>query len=120
MKVKLDENIPADLRNTLGGFGHVVDTVAEEGLQGRCDSDVWAAAQQMGALLITQDLDFSDIRKFQPGSHYGILLVRLREPGRGAIIRRVRSILETEPLDQWQGCLVVATDRKIRIRRPES
>ena len=29
-------------------------------------------------ILITQDLDFSDIRKFQPGTHYGIVVVRLQ------------------------------------------
>jgi predicted nuclease of predicted toxin-antitoxin system len=42
------------------------------------DCEVWEAAQRDERFLITQDLDFSDVRRFVPGSHRGILLVRLR------------------------------------------
>jgi predicted nuclease of predicted toxin-antitoxin system len=61
-------------------LGHDVDTVASEGLKGGHDSDIWSAARRDDRLLITQDLDFSDIRQFTPGTHPGLLLVRLREP----------------------------------------
>ena len=84
MRVKLDENIPASLTNSLAALGHDADTVPEEGLQGCNDADVWSATQEAGALIITQDLDFSDIRQCQPGTHHGILLLRLKEPGRRA------------------------------------
>jgi hypothetical protein len=30
--------------------------------------------------LVTRDLDFSDVRTFAPGTHRGLLLVRLRKP----------------------------------------
>ena len=69
MKVKLDENIPVRLSDELALLGHDVDTVASEGLKGKSDGDVWRAAQQEGRLLITQDLDFSDMRRFKPGTH---------------------------------------------------
>ena len=39
--------------------------------------------------LITQDLDFSDIRRYTPETHHGIFLVRLRDPGRNALLKRV-------------------------------
>ncbi len=32
--------------------------------------------------LITQDLDFSDMRRYGPGTHAGLLLVRIGQPGR--------------------------------------
>lgn len=118
MKVKLDENIPAGLVGLLGGVGHEVDTVPDEGLQGRIDQDIWAAAQGAGAFLITQDMDFSDVRRFRPGTHRGLMLMRLREPGARALTERIRAIFDTEPVDQWRGCLVVVTDRKVRIRWP--
>jgi len=120
MKIKLDENIPVRLRNILGDFGHQVDTVPDEGLQGRIDSNIWAATQDASAFLITQDLDFSDIRQFRPGTHHGIMLVRLRDPGAGALAERIRSIFESEAVVTWQGCLVIATERKIRVRRPDA
>ena len=119
MQIKLDENLPSRLADALATFGHHIDTVPEEGLAGRPDSDVWAAAQAAGRFLITQDLDFSDVRRFRPGSHPGILLVRLRNPGRTALFAKVVSIFENEAVETWAGCFVVATDRKLRIRRPQ-
>lgn len=75
MKVKLDENIPVRLADELLPLGHDVDTVASEGLTGRPDGDVWSAARREERLLTAQDLDFSDVRQFKPGTHAGLLLV---------------------------------------------
>ena len=58
MKIKLDENIPFRLAQTLSQYGHQIDTVPQEGLAGHEDSEIWEAAQQAGCFLITQDLDF--------------------------------------------------------------
>jgi predicted nuclease of predicted toxin-antitoxin system len=118
MRIKLDENLPTDLSALLESFGHEVDTVPQEGLKGSPDAVVWQAAQAENRFFMTQDLDFSDIRKFAPGTHPGLLLIRLESPSRKAIIARVQSILQTVPIAHWSGCLVVATDHKIRIRRP--
>ncbi len=85
MKIKLDENLPVGLKGILSGFGHEVDTVVGEGLTGEEDSLIWEAAQRVERLLITQDLDFSDLRRYRPGTHHGLILVRLREPGRKAL-----------------------------------
>ena len=67
MKIKLDENLPRGLVEVLQRQGHDPDTVPQEGLTGRRDESVWKAAQEAGRFLITQDLDFSDARKFAPG-----------------------------------------------------
>src|SRR5262245_50151176 len=118
MKVKLDENLPASLIDDLAALGHDADSVPQEGIGGRPDGDVFAAAQEASRFLITQDLDFSDIRKFAAGTHHGLLLLRLRSPGRLALRRRVRALFEAEDVARWQRCFVVATDRKLRVRRP--
>jgi predicted nuclease of predicted toxin-antitoxin system len=120
MKIKLDENLPHRLATFLKKFGHDVHTLYEEGLTGHADAEVWEAAQRESRFLITQDLDFSDSRKFAPGSHQGILLVRLRSPNRRALIERIEEIFQKENVSEWVGCFVVATERKIRILRPES
>jgi predicted nuclease of predicted toxin-antitoxin system len=70
MKVKLDENLPLQIALELHARKHDVHTVGQEGLTGHGDADIWQAAQREGRLLITQDLDFSDTRKFQPGAHH--------------------------------------------------
>ena len=100
MRIKLDENIPATLASILSKLGHDVDTVLKQRLGGGDDSR-----------------DFSDIRGLSPGTHHGLLLLRLRDPGRNALARRIRASFETEDVHNWAGCVVVATDRKIRIRR---
>ncbi|MBL9188049.1 MAG: DUF5615 family PIN-like protein [Opitutaceae bacterium] len=116
MKIKLDENLPESLAVALRDRGHEVDTVADEGLQGHPDNDVWSAAQSEGRFLITQDLDFSDVRQFCPGTHAGLLLVRLNVPGRLALLQRIDALFATESVEQWQRCFVVVTDHKIRVR----
>jgi predicted nuclease of predicted toxin-antitoxin system len=73
VKIKLDENLPARLIGVFSHFGYDVKTVQDEELVGRPDTEVWGAAKAEGRLLITQDLDFSDIRRFQPGTHAGLL-----------------------------------------------
>lgn len=118
MKVKLDENIPVRLSDELARLGHDVDTVASEGLAGTPDAAVWSAARREDRFLITQDLDFSDVREFKPGTHAGLLVVRLREPGANALVRRGTAVIEEEGLDSFARCFAVLTDRKLRIRRP--
>ena len=119
MKIKLDENLPHRLATLLEDFGHEIHTLHEEKLSGHSDKEVWEAAQKESRFLITQDLDFSDSRKFAPGSHHGILLVRLRSPNRRALLERIKEIFEKESASDWNACCVVATERKIRVLRPE-
>jgi predicted nuclease of predicted toxin-antitoxin system len=117
MKVKLDENIPIRVADVLTPLGYEVDTVASEGLSGKPDADVWGAACHHDRFLITQDMDFSDVRQFKPGTHPGLLLVRLRQPGANLLVSRIQAIAEGEGLDSFARCFVVLTDRKLRIRR---
>ncbi|RJR31837.1 MAG: hypothetical protein C4576_31385 [Desulfobacteraceae bacterium] len=118
MKIKIDENLPSQLAGILGHLGHNVETVMQEGLAGHPDPDIWERAQQEERFLITQDLDFSDVTRFSPGTHHGLLLVRLRSPGRLALTLRIQALFETEKVQEWQRCFVVVTDRKLRVRQP--
>lgn len=117
MKV-IDENLPARLIEALQGLGHDADSVPSERLAGHDDADVWAAAQDAGRFFITQDLDFSDERRYMPGTHHGLLLVRLARPGRAALFDRILDLFSSERVEEWARCLVVATDQKVRVKRP--
>ena len=119
MKLKLDENLPESLLSELSRLGHDVDNVRGEWLVGRDDSDVWRAAQATGRILITQDLDFSDICQFAPGTHHGLVLVRLRVPGRMALARRIQEAFATEPIRTWERSFVLLTDLKVRVHSPK-
>jgi predicted nuclease of predicted toxin-antitoxin system len=118
MKIKLDENLPSQAAKRLRELGHEVDTVLEEGLGGQSDAMVWEAARSEGRFLITQDLDFSDTRRFVPGSHAGIMLVRLDDREQRQAADFLGAWFSMEQTEDWAGALVVASPRKIRILRP--
>jgi hypothetical protein len=118
MRLKLDENLPESLLATLVALSHQVDNVRSEGLSGRPDGDVWQEAQKAQRFLITQDLDFSDIRRFSPGKHHGLMLVRLRMPGRLALAGRIGDVFRDEAAESWARCFVLLTDHKLRVHRP--
>ena len=118
MKSKLDENLPHRLVPLLTELGHDVDTVPDEQLAGQDDGAAWDAAQAHGRFFITQDLDFSDARKYVPGAQHGLLLVRLPQPGRHALVARIATLFRAEAVETWSRCIVTATPRKVRVRRP--
>lgn len=118
MKIKIDENLPEALIEGLAALGHNVDSVREEGIAGRDDATVWDAAQKDHRFLITQDLDFSDIRRFAPGTHCGILLVRMHSAGREALTKRITEVFASENTALWLGCFVILSDHKLRVQRP--
>ncbi len=120
MKIKLHENLPFRLVTLLKNLGHDAHTVHEERLIGHHDRQIWEAAQKESRFLITQDLDFSDLRRFAPGSHHGILLIRLHSPNRRNLVGRIDELFQKENVAEWAGCFVVATERKIRVLKPES
>jgi predicted nuclease of predicted toxin-antitoxin system len=119
MKVKLDENLPTRLAAALRNLGHDVHTTREEGLAGHPDEVIWNSAQRELRFLVTQDMDFSDSNKFAPGIHCGILLVRLHSPSWEALINRVVALFRSEDVTQWERCFLVATDRKLRLLKPQ-
>jgi predicted nuclease of predicted toxin-antitoxin system len=118
VKIKLDENIAASAAGRLAALGHDVHTVIQEQLNGHVDSDVWAAAQSEGRFLITQDLDFSDQRRFAAGRHAGVLLVRLPDAEQWRISDYLVAWFSTPDASTWERCFVVATPNKMRARRP--
>lgn len=118
MRIKLDENLPASLAERLNELGHDADTAGDEGLSGLADPIIWRETQAAGRFLLTQDLDFSDLRMFKPGTHHGILLVRVRVGSRRELIERVLALFAAEDVESWSGCFVVMTETKIRVTRP--
>jgi predicted nuclease of predicted toxin-antitoxin system len=118
MRVKLDENLPISLVPGLAELGHDADSVEGEGAAGWDDKSVFRLACEADRFFITQDLHFADVRALAPGTHPGIMVVRLTEGGRRALHRRVLAIFRDENTEDWRGCLVVATENKARVQRP--
>jgi len=118
MKIKLDENVPLGLAGRLDALGHDVDTAQQENLAGGTDEELWRAVLREQRFLITQDMDFSDARRFAPGTDPGMLLIRLYSPSRTSLTERIEEVFRSENVEAWSECFVVVSESKIRVRRP--
>jgi predicted nuclease of predicted toxin-antitoxin system len=120
VRVKLDENIAESAAPRLAALGFDVDTALGEGLGGKSDPEVWAAAQRDGRFLVTHDLDVSVVRKFAPGTHHWLLLVRLPDAEQWRVGDHLVAWFSAPDVHSWEGCLVVATPNKVRVMRSPS
>jgi predicted nuclease of predicted toxin-antitoxin system len=77
MNFKLDENLGCWAAAPLLGYGHDVCTVEAEGLCGRPDHEVLAAASNEGRCLITLDLEFANPLVYPPAGHRGVVVLRV-------------------------------------------
>jgi predicted nuclease of predicted toxin-antitoxin system len=120
VRIKLDENLPDSVIDVLAGVGHDVDTVRDEGLRGAKDPAVLAGATAHDRLLVTLDRGLGDIRTYPPGTHAGVLVVRLDHQSPRAIRHAAERIASEVEFDDLQGCIAVWRDGELRVRRPHS
>lgn len=119
MRVKLDENVPVSAVNIATQLGHDVDTVYGENLADATDADVLTAATQDERLLITLDRGLGDVRSYPPGTHAGVVVLRVDPQDADTVSKAVRSFLQSEDLGDLTGCNVVVRGHLARIRRPD-
>ncbi len=76
MRVKIDEDLPRPIIQSLRDRGHDTVGVVEQGMGGWKDNDLWQAIQAEQRFLVTADKGFANVRLYAPGTHIGILLLR--------------------------------------------
>jgi predicted nuclease of predicted toxin-antitoxin system len=102
----------------LAGAGHDVDTVGEEGLSGAPDPEVVAAAAAAGRVLVSLDVGLGDIRAYPPGSHAGIVVLRLTDQSAPAVGKAVSDLAALTNADSLAGAVSVLQRGLLRIRHP--
>ena len=118
MKFKLDENLPVSSAATLTSVGHDVDTVTQEGLIGAPDRDIVAAATEAGTDPDLPGPGLGDIRAYPPGSHAGIVVLRLTDQSAAAAIKAVSDLATLTNPDSLAGAVAVLQRGLLRIHRP--
>jgi len=115
MKIKLDENLDVRLADLVEKAGHDVETVLSQGLCGESDQKIFDACRAEKRVLISQDLDFSNVLRFPPRSSHGVVVLR----GRNQLLRTTRRLLRTTlalmDRETVAGKLWVVEERRIRI-----
>jgi predicted nuclease of predicted toxin-antitoxin system len=102
----------------LRDLGHDVCDVRDIGLGGASDDAIFERAQVERRVIVTADLDFADARTYPPGTHAGIVVLRLPDHFKAAetnrILKAATPRLEDAGID---GSLVIVESDSIRIRR---
>lgn len=113
---KLDENMPRRAEGLLVDAGHDVHTALAENLGGRPDFEVLAACQRESRVLITFDLDFSNIRAFPPQATYGVWVLRPATQSVANTLALLRGALKLAEVEAVRGCLWIVEHGRVRIR----
>ena len=89
----------------------------QEGLTGTPDEELWNAVRQEQRCLFTADKGFANAQLFPPGTHAGIVLLRLRRESRAGYIHLTESLLAGVDIESAIGAIVVVTPGAVRMYR---
>lgn len=121
MRFKLDENFGDRVARLFTAAGHDVATVAGERLHGCADRALWETCLREKRCLVTLDLDFADVTRFQPPPDTGVVVVRLpRNPTFLLLAGLVRDLLSALQAETLLGRLWIVEPGRIRIHQSEA
>lgn len=93
MRFKLDENLPIGAALILRANGFDADTVSGELLSGIDDEALASQVRAENRVLVTLDLDFSNIRTYAPSDYAGIIVLRLKRQDKPTVLMYVRRVV---------------------------
>ena len=120
MKIKIDENLPVALKEVLKVHGMDVHTVYDENIQGVTDFQLLNISKKENRILITLDLDFSNITNYSPKEYSGIIILRPNQQDIKSLIRLAEKIVPYIQSESILGKLWIVDQNKIRIRGGEN
>ncbi len=117
MRFLADENIYHLTIQFLRENNHSVLSIIEMGLSGSPDDKVFDTACQEKCILLTLDKDFTDLRRYRPENHSGIVVIRIKPPTTEKIEAALRQLLSEQDIhSKIKSALVVLGENGYRIR----
>ena len=77
MKFILDENLPNSTLILFQELNYEVEHIRFGLLRGAADEEIAKYAKEKKAILVTKDLEFGSFIVYPPGSHYGVIILKL-------------------------------------------
>lgn len=115
MKLLADENVDRDLVHMLRAAGHEVSYVAEME-PGIADADVLQLANDLAALLLTEDKDFGELVFRQHRVHTGVVLLRM-DGASSSVAAEIISVALDKHAAELAGSFTVLSPGQVRIRK---
>ena len=116
MRCKIDENVHPAVAEFLCAHGHDTVTVWDQRMEGRPDADLAAACRTEARALITLDLDFSNILVYRPEDYAGLVVLRVADQSRAALLEVLERALPALEHESLVGRLWIVDERRVRVR----
>ena len=116
MHFLIDADCPRSIGQILQGSGHDVTDIRDID-PAAPDSVVYKLIQRESYILITRDMDFSNILRYPVGKNFGIILLRLHLIPTEDILKIIQNVLTRLTHDDLFGSLTVVQRDRIRIRK---
>jgi predicted nuclease of predicted toxin-antitoxin system len=111
MRFFLDENFPKAAAGMLYEMGHEVFDLRGTDREGSPDDDLFAEAQQHGAVFLTTDRDFFHTIPHLHAQHSGVIVIALRQPNRQSILEKLSWVLKRFAPDDYANRTIQLRDR---------
>lgn len=115
MRLKLDENVDVRLAVLLRQAGHDVTTVRDQGLCGIADPALYEHCVSEGLILVTLDLDFSNVLRYPPERTPGLVVLRGPDDLFPTVRILVGTLVNALTNDTPSGRLWIVEPSRIRI-----
>ncbi len=110
-----DENAFATTVRLMKDLGLQVQRAQELSLTGADDPTIFRKAQELKAVLVTNDHGFGDVRVYPPSAHHGVIVLKMEpDPTKVEAVHRVLGLLQKET--QFERCLFIVDTSKYRKR----
>lgn len=117
MKFLLDANMPRAALGAVLARGHEAEHIRDTELRDAPDEQIAAYALASGAVLVSRDLDFADVRRYPPADYHGLIVLRLPDNSGALQIADVLSrFLASDLVNQLPGHLAIVDPSQVRFR----
>jgi predicted nuclease of predicted toxin-antitoxin system len=116
IKFKTDENIHPDFSKLLQENGYDSTTIWDQDLRGTNDRNLLSICTRESRILVTFDLDFCNIKTYPPESYCGIIVLRISDQSRAAVLKAAGRILQAINNVDLVRALWIVDDVRIRRR----
>jgi predicted nuclease of predicted toxin-antitoxin system len=116
MKFKTDENLSVTVAELLRQHGHDAMSIDEQDMSGFADANVAEVVKSEGRVLVTLDLDFSNIQNYPPAEYPGIIVLRPPRQDNATVQAVLLKVLPLMTEEKLLGKLWIVEDQKLRVR----
>lgn len=92
MRFLIDAQLPPALARKLVEIGHEAEHVFDRRLNTASDQEIWIAASNLNAVIVTKDEDFSRMRVARDDGP-SVIWIRLPNTPRAVLLARVEAVL---------------------------